>query len=86
MDCSRCKYEYKGLDEAPCNECENRYTSKFVAKTNYDRIKEMTVEELADFITDIYASNEHKEIRIDGEWIDPDRVEEWLESEAVYHA
>jgi hypothetical protein len=46
--------------------------------TNFDKIKAMSVEELADFICDIYASNEHKEIRVDGEWMLPEDVEGWL--------
>ncbi len=40
----------------------------------------MSVEEMADFICDIYAGG-HEEIRINGIWILPEDVEEWLESE-----
>lgn len=49
--------------------------------TNFERIKRMSVEELADFICDIYASNEHREIRVNGKWMHPEDVEEWLERE-----
>lgn len=50
-------------------------------QTNYDRIRSMSVEEMADFIADIYADNKHTEIRINGKWIFPDDIAEWLESE-----
>ena len=50
--------------------------------TNFEKIKQMSVEEFADFICDIYASNEHREIRVNGKWMFPEDVEEWLESEA----
>ena len=50
-------------------------------QTNYDRIRNMSVEELADFIADIYADNDHAEIRIDGEWLATEDIEKWLESE-----
>ena len=39
----------------------------------------MSVEKLADFICDIYASNEDMRIRVDGKWMFPEDVEEWLE-------
>lgn len=50
--------------------------------TNFEKIKQMSVEEMADFIADIYADNEHTEIRINGKWIFSDDIAEWLESEA----
>lgn len=50
-------------------------------KTNYDRIKSMSIDEMANFIADIYADNEHAEIRINGEWLDSEDIEQWLESE-----
>lgn len=48
--------------------------------TNFEKIKAMSVEEMADFICDIYADNSHCEIRIDGEWVHFEDVEEYLES------
>ena len=48
--CSGCKHASKLATESPCNECCNAYTSKFKAKTNFDRIKEMSVDELADLL------------------------------------
>ena len=78
MKCSSCKYWDKGIDEHPCNKCIHNATERFKPMTNFDRIKAMSVEELADFICDIYASNEHREIRVNGKWMHPEDVEEWL--------
>ena len=49
--------------------------------TNFDRIKAMSIDELANFICDIYACNEYREIRVDGKWMFPEDVDEWLERE-----
>jgi hypothetical protein len=50
--------------------------------TNFERIKEMTVDEMADFICDIYADNDHNgEIRVGGQWMLDIDVEGWLERE-----
>ena len=80
MKCNSCKYWDKGLDEYPCNKCIHNAIEKYEPMTNFDHIKKMSVEELADFICDIYASNEHREIRVNGKWMHPEDVEEWLES------
>ena len=61
-----------------CVICGNKVKGK---QTNYDRIRNMNAEELADFIADIYADNEHSEIRISGEWMAYEDIEKWLESE-----
>ena len=79
IKCLACKYYHKGLDEYPCNKCTYNSIDNFKPMSNYERIKAMSVEELADFICDIYASNEHKEIRVDGKWMFPEYVEEWLD-------
>ena len=81
MKCNSCKYWDKGLDEYPCNKCIHNAIEQFKPMTNFDRIKQMSIESLADFICDIYASNEHHEIRVGGKWILPEDVEEWLERE-----
>ena len=50
--------------------------------TNFERIKGMTVDEMADFICDIYADNNHNgEIRVFGQWMLDIDVEGWLERE-----
>lgn len=80
--CSDCKHDDKTINEYPCCECCNAYLSKFEPKTNFDRIKEMSVGEMADFICDIYADNDHSpQIRVGGKWMFDTDVEEWLESE-----
>ena len=79
MSCSSCKYWDKGPNEYPCKKCIHNALEMFKPMTNFDRIKSMSVEKLADFICDIYASNEHREIRVNGKWMHPEDVEEWLE-------
>ena len=81
MNCNSCKYWDKGLEEYPCNKCIHNAVEYFKPMTNFDRIKSMSVEKLADFICDIYASNEHREIRVNGKWMHPEDIEEWLEQE-----
>ena len=57
-------------------DCEKEY---WKGNTNYHHIKAMNVEELADFICDIYADNVHNgEIRVDGQWMLDIDVENWL--------
>ena len=83
MSCNSCKYWDKGVDEYPCNKCVHNAIDHFAPVTNFERIRSMSVEELANFICDIYASNEHREIRVDGKWMFPEDVEEWLEREVT---
>ncbi len=78
MKCNECKYWDTELDAYPCNKCIHNAIEMFKPMTNFDKIKSMTIEELANFICDIYASNEHHEIRVDGKWMLPEDVEEWL--------
>lgn len=71
-------------NDSMCDDCDHwngEGSEEREYATNFDRIKDMSVEELADFICDIYASNEHIEIRVDGHWMFPEDVEEWLERE-----
>ena len=82
MKCNWCKYRSNGLDDYPCNKCIHNAIDKFVPVTNYDAITSMSVTALADFICDIYASDEHHEIRVNGKWMLPENVEEWLERDA----
>lgn len=78
MTCNSCKYWDTELDAYPCNKCIHNSLDYFKLMTNFERIKAMSVEDLADFICDIYSSNEHREIRVDGKWMHPEDVEEWL--------
>lgn len=79
--CHECGYAYVdciGSDKY-CSQCGASLEKTSI--TNFEKIKAMTVDELADFICDIYAINEYGEIRLDGKWMLPEDVEEWLESE-----
>ena len=78
MTCNSCKHWDKGINDYPCNKCIHNALDHYKPITNFERIKAMSVEKLADFICDIYASNEHREIRVDGKWMHPEDVEEWL--------
>ena len=46
QDCDRCKHELKDQEESPCDKCFNERQG-FKPKTNADRIRNMTDEELA---------------------------------------
>ena len=83
MTCNSCKYWDKEVHEYPCNQCVHNSVDQFTPMTNFERIKRMSVDELADFICDIYASNEHHEIRVGGKWMLPEDVGEWLEREVT---
>lgn len=49
--CERCKHQNKAEEEHPCSVCANNYTDKFEPETNYDRIRAMSVEEMAYIIS-----------------------------------
>ena len=76
--CNICKHRNKLETEYPCSVCVHACVDKYEPMTNHEVIQSMSVSELADFICDIYASNEHHEIRVDGNWMLPEDVEEWL--------
>ena len=76
--CNICKHRNKLETEYPCSVCVHACVDKYEPMTNHEVIQSMSVSELADFICDIYASNEHHEIRVDGKWMLPEDVEEWL--------
>ena len=50
MTCNLCKYRDKGLDEYPCNKCIHNAIDEFKPMTNFERIKAMSIEELASFL------------------------------------
>lgn len=86
--CSGCKHDSKLATESPCNECCNTYTSKFEAKTNFDHVKEMTFDEMVDFLTGIFNGKECVDKiykRIFGREVPKintkESMREWLESE-----
>lgn len=50
MKCSSCKYWDKEVDEYPCNTCVHNAVERFEPMTNFEKIKAMTLDELAKFI------------------------------------
>lgn len=51
MSCSRCKFQRRSNLELPCLECTgNRAIDYFKPMTNADRIRNMSDEELAEFL------------------------------------
>lgn len=53
MSCERCRYSARKIDEPPCNKCKNCYADNFTPKTNHDKIKDMTADELSEFLSKI---------------------------------
>lgn len=52
--CDNCKNVYKSKTELPCLECtRNRAIDHYKPMTNADRIRSMTDEELAEFLSEV---------------------------------
>ena len=84
MKCNSCKYWDKELNEYPCNTCIHNAVERFKPMTNFDRIKAMSVEKLAEFICGIYDEDEDNAKFINGITIpcyNEDDIKEWLERE-----
>lgn len=71
--CSDCKHDGMMASEYPCCECCNAYLSKFEPKTNFDRIKEMSVGEMAEFLAGFVTESLTNPKSVN--------IEKWLESE-----
>ena len=52
--CSKCKFDGKGTHEFPCNECVHNAREHFRPKSNADRIRAMSDEELAEFLDSVF--------------------------------
>lgn len=48
--CDKCKYTALGETQYPCSKCIHSAKEHYTPKTNADRIREMTDEELAEFL------------------------------------
>ena len=71
--CNNCKYDSKESNEFPCVECShNRAVDYFEPKTHADRIRNMTDEELAEWL------HYHYENYV---FITESEVLEWLQAE-----
>lgn len=82
--CSGCKYEHLKGSEKPCCDCANMYMDKYEPITNADRIRNMSDEELLDFICSIetYEEGSVKTIENGVSMHTVTEVREWLQSEA----
>ena len=50
--CDKCKFSIKAPTEEPCSNCVHNAMDNFKPKSNADRIREMSDEELAEFLID----------------------------------
>lgn len=80
--CIGCRYEKLDEHLEPCLHCDGtKQGDKYKKMTNADRIREMTDEELADFLCSVksdyqWINQDYPSEEEAGEWI------EWLQSEA----
>ena len=84
--CGICQHTNKQVDEYPCNKCVHNALDHFKPMTNFDRIKNMSVEELAEFICGIYDMEEDNAKFINGTIIpgyNEQDIREWLERGVV---
>lgn len=84
MTCNSCKHWDKELDEYPCSKCVHNALDHYKPMTNFDRIKKMSVDELAEFICGIYDTEEDNAKFINGTIIPAYNeydIKEWLERE-----
>lgn len=56
--CDKCQHNGKGLKEYPCNTCIYNAIDHYKPMTNADRIRNMTDEELAEFLTNYLADED----------------------------
>ncbi len=81
--CNTCKYNGKAENEAPCVECSKRYQNKYTQMTNGDRIRMMTDEELAEFISNIGQNCIICDSDCIAPWCRRGCVEQWLQEVAT---
>lgn len=82
--CNTCKYEHRDLKDYPCRQCSYSYNEKYEPKTNADKIRDMSDEELLDFICSIETYEEGSVKTIGGgvSMHTVTEVKNWLQSEA----
>ena len=85
--CDTCRYEHHDIQDYPCSKCSHSYIDKYEPKTNADKIRNMSDEELAEFMSEntscYYCKvqcedrpNSPTESSCNFRWLD------WLQSEA----
>lgn len=91
-NCSSCKYQYHKADEMPCNMCFRSYIDKYEPLTNYDKIVNMDIREMAEFIVktklifseDIY-NHIQEQIKDYVVKIDDKKIPKWKEKERKFY-
>ena len=81
--CNSCKYWDREVDESPCDKCLHNAIDNFEPMTNFEKIKSMYLEELAEFICGIYGEEDGSKF-INGITIpnfDEDAIQAWLKRE-----
>ena len=74
--CKGCAYVSRGEHEAPCIKCAQNASDNYKRMTNADRIRSMSDEELAEWLTSITDdAQSDAESKCDYQW------SEWLQSE-----
>ena len=76
--CKGCRYEKESADSKHCIGCLQNATDKYVKMTNYDRIKNMSVEEMASIL--FSGCHEYMDCELKTESCES-CVENWLNSE-----
>lgn len=82
MKCDSCKHRDKGLEDYPCNKCVHNAIEHYTPMSNFDRIKAMSLEELAAFLCSVYDMEEDSAKFINGTIIpcyNEFDIQEWLE-------
>lgn len=82
--CKTCKYEHRDIKDYPCSKCSHSYIDKYEPKPNADRIRNMSDEELLDFICSIETYEEGSVMTIENgvSMHTVTEVRDWLQSEA----
>ena len=83
--CDNCSNQGKSMFDYPCFECtHNRATDHWKPITNADRIRNMSDEELAEFLCEVYDDDESCGKFINGIVIPyycENSIKEWLQAE-----
>ena len=78
--CKGCKYEHCEDDSKYCNGCKQNAVDKYTRMTNADRIRYMSIEELAEFLCKVKSDYQWLEHEFPSEE-ECEEWEEWLKSE-----
>lgn len=79
--CKGCAYVYRGEHEEPCAKCVQNASDNYKRMTNADRIRTMSDEELAEWLTKITDDAQlDAETKCNYQW------PEWLQSDVVSNA